>query len=292
MSFKRLAQGGLAGFLAHHRTPPRAVFFQHIPKTAGISICRELGDRAPFLRAIDRRVLIPAHEIGPRDAPDLDPLAAHFAPSCQRLGGQRAGGQRAGGQRAAGGHVYQDWVSQIRLRFPGTCLLSAVRDPVARYVSDYVFRTTPRHRGHRAFIRRFPTLSSYVGCPGEENKMCRFLFQGDDFGRISDPAACRAAVERVLAAYDFLIVQEFYPMCLQIVLQMLGHAGDRPRWHENGPVGPQQDLPAGLRRRIEDLNWMDVILYDRARALIAARHGEWLGEYALGSLGTPGSRHI
>lgn len=54
-------------------------------------------------------------------------------------------------------------------------LLTMLREPVQRVISDYRYQLTPAHPTHERFRTAFPTLESFAESPRSQNKMLRYL---------------------------------------------------------------------------------------------------------------------
>ena len=57
-------------------------------------------------------------------------------------------------------------------------LITMLRDPAVRMISDYRYQTTPAHPVHREFVERFPTFEDYLATEWTRNRMFRFLRPG------------------------------------------------------------------------------------------------------------------
>ena len=109
----------------------------------------------------------------------IDPVAEfddYFGDLRQRLGDQIPLLRSCDTRRFVSGHYrLRDaraalaplWDSMIRFTF--------LRDPVARFVSDYVYSTSAANLTQGAIQSRFPEFEAYLNGPGQVNKQVQYL---------------------------------------------------------------------------------------------------------------------
>jgi hypothetical protein len=261
---RALFAGDVAGYLRDAAFDDAPLFFVHVPKTAGTSLRAELA----ALRPPDANVAVDHADAGrsfheKMDAALLRYLAAH--------------------DRApfgfASGHVLGRHVMIIRARIPRVRLVTFLRDPVARVVSDYHHQCSPRHPTHAEFRARVPTLADYAELRGEQDKMARHLLP-QAMVQKADAARC---VNAVLRLYDFIGLTEHYATCFRLLTSLAG-APAWPRLRENvGTAAPEDAVvPPALAARIRALNPLDCALHDH----VAARYARILPRLRE-ALGTP-----
>ena len=225
--------------------------FVHIPKTAGSSLNGEL---VPILSpshhifvdytALDQR---PFHEM-------LDESVSRFI-------------DLAGTRRYAycTGHITADHVSRIARSVPDVRPMTLLRDPVARFVSDYRYQCSPMHPGHDAFRRAHPVIESYLELSGEWNKASGHLLPAE-LRHEGDTTAC---VNYLTARYDLIGIQEEYALSLRLISTLAG-APRRPtvRKRINTPTTETQvALSPETEARIRSRNALDIAVYE----VLAAR---------------------
>lgn len=254
-SFQTFATGPVSRFAAHFRNVGGVWVFQHIPKTAGSSLTRELaGTFAPYRNIFLRPPLDP-------NVPPGDALLAEVDRFLEENETRR--------YASASGHLRERHLNRIRQGIPSMRLFTVLRDPAERLVSDYRYAKTPRHPPHEAFARRFPTIEAYLDEPNEQNKMWQFVRSGR--------RACDAeGLADVFGRYAFIGLVADLPLHFQF-LSGLTTCPRRPVAHVNVTTEQSDnavDLSPALRRRIEALNADDCTLYAAVRDVLARKAPE------------------
>lgn len=254
-SFQTFAKGALQGYAGHFQNNGSFWVFQHIPKTAGSSLTRELaGTLAPYRNIFVRPSPGGEERRGDQLMAEVESFLAEHRTRCFA---------------SASGHLRQVHLKRIQEAIPNAKVFTFLRDPAARLVSDYRYAKTPKHPPHEAFARRFPTIEAYLDDPAHQNKMWRFVRPGNR--PFSDEA-----LQVVFRRYAFFgLVPE-----LSLHFQFLTGLTTFPR----RPVAEvnvterradnEVELTAELRRRIEALNGEDCALYAAVEAVLAARREE------------------
>jgi hypothetical protein len=249
MKFGALAPGGVAVFVDANHAPERPWFLHHIPKTAGSSLAEEFSANLP---------------------PYVN-LSVSYDPDTQSTGGlmneavERFLARPPGSWRSASGHVLSHHIRRIREARPEIGLVTFLRHPVARIVSEYRYCRTDRHPPFRSFIAAYPTIGDFLADPREANKMSLYLF-----GSRSLPP--EEAVERLFSTYELVGLQERYPLSFNLMSRLM--------WGPSAPAARSRVTPAtpenavavtpGLQERILELNQLDLALY-RAVSQVFAR---------------------
>ncbi|TCL09054.1 2-polyprenyl-3-methyl-5-hydroxy-6-metoxy-1,4-benzoquinol methylase [Shimia isoporae] len=62
-------------------------------------------------------------------------------------------------------------------------LVTSLRDPVKRFISDYLYCTSDRHTDQKGFLERFPDFETYLNTPLQYNKQLQYLqpYEGASF---------------------------------------------------------------------------------------------------------------
>jgi hypothetical protein len=130
--------------------------FIHVPKTAGSSLNGEL---VPILSP-SFHIFVDYSRIGERPFGDLldDAVDTFIAAAKTKR------------YSYATGHIRSEHVDRIVAALPEVLPITLLRDPVARFVSDYRYQCSPMHPGHEQFSARHPTIDSYMELPAERNK--------------------------------------------------------------------------------------------------------------------------
>ncbi|WP_170984968.1 sulfotransferase family 2 domain-containing protein [Roseomonas sp. AR75] len=219
------------------------VLFVHVPKTAGTSLRREIA----ALRQPDVNIVVDYADTARSFHERMDQSVERFL--------ARAAEKPV---RFASGHIFARHVARIRAAMPDTRVVTFLRDPVSRVVSDFRYQGSERHPLHAEFRARVPDLDAYLALESERNKMAEHLVPRE-IRADGDPAAC---VAHLLGTYDFIGVQELYPLGFRTLTTMLG-APAWPTLREN--VGATEEAEQGvspdMAARIRAANPLDVALY-------------------------------
>lgn len=249
----------IATFISANRDDGRCLwFFQHIPKSAGSSFRVELAD----ILGNDQNGNVRANYDDlstPLDA-QLDFATDAFITynGVRRL-------------RFGSGHLYQPQIDRIAKALAPVRLITMLRDPVDRLISEYRYSITPTHPPHREFFARYPTIEHYVAEAGYQNMMATFLRRSPD-----EPA--QRIVRRLERDYAFVGVVELYPLCFRMITTLLG-APSLPRLRLNATSHTEANALAvgpALRRRIEACNGVDCEIYQNAFDRLRARRDAML----------------
>jgi hypothetical protein len=246
----------LQTFIEQERADDHLWMFLHIPKTAGSSFGAELAKaRAPY-RNIHINYL-------DKDIPARKQMDSSIQSFIQELSGKAF--------RSCSGHFNISQANQIAESFPSTRLMTFLRNPVKRLISDYRYARTPAHPPHLEFIARFPTLEAYVDAPESQNKMFKLLIAKSNAG-ISE------ATEYLDQRYSFIGVVEMYPMSFNVISRLFGQ-NEMPSVHKRRTEATQDNIvevTAPLQRRIQETNWKDAAIYSHVRDRLSAKREEWL----------------
>ena len=254
MPIARLAEVDLQSFIAESADPKALWLFHHVPKTAGSSLSAELAEHCPPYRNIhlsdeEYRAPIAGRPFWSQLDHAVDALIADDAQTAFR---------------SASGHLLGEQAERIRARIPRAKLVTFVRDPVARVVSDYRYQRSAQHPAHERFAARYPTLAGYVES-AERNKVHTHLAT-----RPGEPLD--ELIDRVGGSYAFVGAVELYAMSFAVLMRLAGVDAvprHRARVGEDGEGGAIEE---GLRAAIEERNAADAAIFAHFHALLA-RHG-------------------
>ncbi|TCL09053.1 sulfotransferase family protein [Shimia isoporae] len=195
------------------------VILVHIPKTAGSSLRSALAFALGNLPKLDAGII--GVDRGVEGLPYFEGLAEAARASLPRL--------FADGLQIMSGHFrYRDIVPVLAGRQSEVSLVTFLRDPVKRTVSDYLYSCSEKHPGHLAFQAEYPTLGDYVKSPGQMNKQFDYL-------RPREGASVEETAEAALKAFDFIGMTERFDDDLKTLLPQLSL----------GPVPPTRENVAG-----------------------------------------------
>ena len=259
MSFSDLETMSLNDFIDRNRGDDGTLwFFQHIPKTAGSSFSAELAKHSgPYFN-----IFIDYED---RDTPYGDAFAAATARFLSSAETRRF--------RSASGHLSIDLVERIREAHPETRVVTFLREPQARVISDYRYQRTPAHPPYRDFIERYPTVESYVEAPRNQNSMARHLL-GDSASEMSDDEIR----DRVGQRHDFIGLLEMYPMSFNIIFRLIGVEGLWPQEHKRKTVASdvnKVEVTPALSELIRHHNHKDFVLYEHVRDVLLSHRDDF-----------------
>lgn len=246
MSLADLARGDVATYLRRNADAPDATWlFLHIPKTAGSSFRSELARR-----------LKPEANITVNYADDSrshnEKLQAAVEAFCAA--------QASAPVRFASGHLSRGLMAEIEAGVVNPRLVTMLRDPVARVVSDYRYQRTPAHPPHRSFIERYPRFEAYLESRESQNKMTAFL-RRDPQQSVDD------IVADINRSFAFVGITELYTLSFRLLTALLG-AVAAPALHERRTdSNDDNQIPnlEALRPRIAELNRFDMAIYQHFR---------------------------
>lgn len=256
MSMDSLRTHSLAAYIQAEADHEALCLFIHIPKTAGSSLGHELAGALKPYRNISLDY--------------LDESSSHSVKRQRAVEAFIAELKRDGGFRSASGHITMRQALQVKRAHPRTRIVSVLRDPVRRVISDYRYQRTPAHPLHAAFVRQYSTVEEYARAERSQNKM---------FGRLAvrPTGDISAAIELIERTACFVGLVEKYAMSVDIMFRLFG-ADVLPQAH----LRPTQDTPDNrvevtpdLAALIRDLNPSDAALYDHFRALLERHQPEW-----------------
>jgi hypothetical protein len=242
MPLAGLIDADLKSYIAENRGNDRCWFFVHIPKTAGSSFRRELAD-----------VLRPNHNVhvdrSRQGQPHGQKLIAATQAFNQRLKERPC--------RFASGHVPITMLAAHVDIWRDLKLITMLREPGTRVVSDYRYQTTPAHPTHREFIERFPTFESYLSAPRMRNRMFNFL-------RPSQKATLDECIAFIVERFSFVGVVEMYPMSVRLVTRLMEQERSPSRYVRKTVDNEfnQVEVTPELLEQVRELNSLDVALYD------------------------------
>lgn len=241
MSLGSLPEDDLERYVAENQDTGKCWFFVHIPKTAGSSFRSELAS-----------LLSPNYNV------HIDRDRRPVAYSQKIIDATKRFNERLKRQpcRFASGHIPVSTLAQYVVGWQDLKLLTMLRDPVQRVISDYRYQTTPEHPDHREFLKRFPSIESYVETDWTANRMFNFL-------RPSPEATLQQCVDFMVARFAFVGVVEMYPPCFRLVTKLMGQERS-PTRHLRKTVETEYnriELSPQLLNRIRQLNLLDIELY-------------------------------
>lgn len=248
MSMRMLIDGELGAYFDASRTAGSLWIFQHVPKTAGSSLRREV---AQALR-----------KLGPEANIHIDwtdPTIPHHEKMDRAVNGFLARAESIPFLFASG-HLFARHIEQIRKSHARTKVFTFMRDPVERYISDYRYQRTDMHPESPAFRAEFPTIESFMDSKRAANSMAHYLLPPDV--RKSENAG--RAANYLLDNFEFIGIQNYYEPSFRALCALIG-IDRKPTVKERlNPVTDENPAPTSpeILQKIRDLNAFDQELYD------------------------------
>lgn len=240
--FGALLDGDSVRYQAAQADVPGALWvFQHIPKTAGSSFGQEFGQR------LQPAFNVHADHDDPR--PARETLEISLASLLSALPSTR--------YRFVTGHLRGPQITRIQKSHGDTRLITMLREPFARVVSDYRYMRTPAHSRHAEAIARHRDFQAYVADPVSQNKMFRFL-------RRNPSATLAQTIEDLERRFTLVGTLDQYALCCRVLFRLLGAQGE-PLIHANRTAERAENQIENLehhRDQILRLNALDVSLYE------------------------------
>jgi hypothetical protein len=242
MLMKLLFEGRFDDYLRDAAVGDGALVFVHVPKTAGSSLRAELAARLQPDINIEVDYTDTTRLF--RDKMD-DAVRDFLAGPAERI-------------RFASGHLMGRHVAQMRTAMRNARFVTFLRDPVDRVVSDYRYQRSPKHPPHPQFREKYPTLEAYLEFKGDRNKAAQHLIAPPVYaGR--DPEEC---VAYMLRTYDFVGVQDMYPISFRVLTALVGEPG-WPKLRENVNRDEEEaPVSADLAAQVRAANALDAALYE------------------------------
>jgi SAM-dependent methyltransferase len=228
----------------------------HIPKTAGSSLRKWMAHNLP--RAPGRRSVVGIDNRDPNAPADPEMRARELGPALDQLTFDVP-------QFVSGHYRLSDIAGMIAPRLGKMVLMTAVRDPVRRVISDYVFSLSERNRGHEEFRAAFPDFESYLLADDQQNKQFQYL-------RPTATATVEETVENLRRTFTLVAVTERFDADLARLMRRLGlNGGPAPRHNETadrdlvsdlfdryaGPIAARNAQDLQLYRALVDIDWGD-----------------------------------
>ena len=267
MGFSSFAKFGLDEFIEKESAPDDLWVFIHIPKTAGSSFASELSElRRPY-----RNIHV-----------DYEDKSTPHDLKLERAIDQFIEDNRSAQFRACSGHLTMRHVQKIREAFPKSRVVSILRNPVERVISDFRYARTPAHPPHKEFIKQFPTIESYLDSPASQNKMFKFLAPDSD-------TRMPEMLEFLDESVSFIGLTEMYPMSFNIMMRLFG-LNKLPTSHKRKtePTKYNQVVRTPeLLKHIKEANARDFAMFRLVKERLVSRREQWLASRGMRSLRVP-----
>ena len=239
-----LLDGRFDEYVSTTRRGAKLWLFVHVPKTAGSSLSSEFStELRPYYN------LHIEHTDRSRSAKErFDEKVAEFVEQ-----------SKARTFRSASGHIWQQHAQTIRKAMPGVRMVTLLREPAARVLSDYNYQRSPMHPLHEEVIARTPDFMSFAEQPGPRNRMARHLVPM----AMIRQERLEEAVEHVRRTFAFIGLQERYDLYFRLLTLLTSgrvkEPGDKKRVNE---AKEKSTLSDEQLARVRELNCVDFAIYD------------------------------
>jgi len=228
--------------------PGAPLFFLHIPKTAGSSFGREMRSR---LKPNANLVFNYKNDSRPMHL-QLPYVVDRFLarPNRSRV-------------RFASGHIQFVHACRIKVVEPATRLVTFLRRPIDRMISDYRYQSTDAHPLKAKFVAEYPTFGDFIVADGPENKMHKFLcaYRGEPVDDV---------ISRLTQKFTFVGTVEHYEIAFQIITALIGKV-ELPSIvanKTNNTEAPSVDPTPQQLKIFNDKNALDIQLYEHFSELL------------------------
>ncbi len=164
----------------------------HIPKTAGSSLRSNLCDDVRQLRGGNFGIIGILPPAGCDDY--FGGLRASFAEHFPLI-------FKEGLQFVSGHYRYRDIADLLAPHRAEVTLVTFVRDPIWRTLSDYFYCVSDAHAARDAFVAEYPTFDDYMDVPGQMNKLQDYLCPDES-------ASVNETLQSAIRNFDFIGVTE------------------------------------------------------------------------------------
>ncbi|MCC5974353.1 MAG: methyltransferase domain-containing protein [Rubellimicrobium sp.] len=224
----------------------------HIPKTAGTALRRRVWQSLPEVHG--RRAVI-----------GIDQIIGYRTHEPERLGSIMDEGfgklSRSFPQIVSGHYLYREIADHVAARREQLILVTSLRDPVDRFISDYLYNLSDRSTERDAFITQFPSFDAYLAAQGPRDKQYRYLRPARD-------ATVLETIDHVKRNFDFVALTERLDADLDLFLTRLGLRPAPPFRLNEGPDRARfQELRDRHGDAIAEANSADLQLYEALSAV-------------------------
>lgn len=170
----------------------------HIPKTAGTTLRVQMSRHTQILGA------------------DLLGSFDNYYQALRQAAIARLPELRKEGIQFMSGHYrYRDIRDVLESEKCDISLITFVRDPIMRTLSDYFYCISSRHNAQKQFIAEYPTLEHYLNNRGQMNKQFQYLCMAEN-------DSVEMVFENLQTHFDFVGVTERFETHCEWFLSQLG----------------------------------------------------------------------
>lgn len=245
-----LLEGRFDDYIEAARKGARLWLFVHVPKTAGSSLSSEFAAE-----------LRPYHNIHIDHGDRARPAKERFDAATEefvQLAETRP-------FRSASGHIWQQHAQTIRKQLRGVRMVTLLRDPLARLISDYNYQRSPMHPLHQEVIAKAPDFMAFAEMSGPQNRMSRHLVP---MGMIRQQRL-EDAIDYVRTHFAFIGLQEQYDLYFRLLtLLTTGECKEPSAKKRVNEAKEEVSLTPEQLARVRELNSVDFAIYDAMVAML------------------------
>ena len=219
----------------------------HIPKTAGSNYRRQMHQILPRIQGGAQIVGVD----GGANSGEIyyQHLRELAKPAFARL-------KTSYVQFVSGHFRYRDVADFIEPLREDMILTTALRDPVERFVSDYVYSISDRHKAQDEFIAKYQSFEDYLKDPIQLNKQLDYL-------RPTKDASVEETLETVVEAFDFVAITERFDDDFELLCKRLGYSPPQATRHNEGKnKALARELHEAYHDQLAELLAPEQMLYD------------------------------
>lgn len=236
---------------------PGPLVFQHIPKTAGSSLVHEISRSVGGYKPIT---------VDYSTTRAVQPMDDMFMEAVERF----IAAYDPETVKSASGHLRRKHIDRLLEAIPDAKLVTVLRNPVDRMISDYRYQCTDQHPPHKEFIERFPRIEDYVNFRGTADKHWHFMIDDNDMS-IED------GIDFIEKRFAFVGLKEMYPMSVNVMMLLRGH-DVMPRVHKRSTkpnAANAVEITDELVAQITEKNRKDFALFEHFRKKLVEKRDEW-----------------
>ncbi len=232
--------------IANRRENFDLLFYVHIPKTAGTSLCTDM-----------RKRFNPSMNLWMNYADDE--MSWHQ----QRLSVVKTLISRMPEERFRFAHGHIPFSVAVRLMHTGYKIGFAtfIREPLSRLVSSYVYQKSAAHPHHQRVRRDHPTFESFYRMQNLQNQTHKFL-------RLDTRQTVPETIDMLERQFCFIGLQEDYELCFRTLSAIAGEQF-KPQLFMNKMKSPDlvPELSPDTIEEIKALNAADFEIYEHFASL-------------------------